>query len=265
MPSGGHEAVPRKYRSPMNRRYFFMSAAAAAASRIVRAQKSPNDTVRVAVVGCGGRGASHVGAWTSQTNVELAGLVDIDDSHTERYNGNLVRQGKKQVPTVRDVRKFLDDKSIDAISIASPNHWHTLQTIWACQAGKDVYVEKPCSHNIFESQQIVAAARKYNRMVQQGSQNRSNPALREAVERMRSGEIGELYMARGLCYKWRDTIGKTPVEPVPPGVDYDLWLGPAPNRPFTKNRFHYNWHWFWDTGNGDIGNQGIHEIDKARW
>ena len=164
------------------------------------------------------------------------------------------------------MRKLLEDKNIDAISIASPNHWHTLQTIWACQAGKDVYVEKPCSHNVFESQQIVAAARKYNRIVQQGSQSRSSPALQEAVQKMRDGEFGEVYMARGLCYKWRDTIGKTPVSSrCRPGVDYDLWTGPAPKREFTKNRFHYNWHWFWDTGNGDLGNQGIHEVDIARW
>src|ERR1700752_2280635 len=168
----------------MNRRYFFMSAAAAAAWRVVRAQKSPNDTVRVAVVGCGGRGASHMGAWTSQQNVELAALVDVDDSHTERYNGTLVRQNKKTVSAMRDVRKVLDDKNIDAISIASPNHWHSLQTIWACQAGKDVYVEKPASHNVFESKQIVAAARKYNRMVQQGSQIRSSVAVQEAVQTM---------------------------------------------------------------------------------
>jgi predicted dehydrogenase len=242
-----------------------MSAAAAAATRVVRAQNSPNETVRVAVVGCGGRGASHMGAWTSRPNVELAGLVDIDDAQTERYNGNLVKQGKKPVTTVRDVRKFLDDKSIDAISIASPNHWHALQTIWACQAGKDVYVEKPASHNVFESKQIVAAARKYNRIVQMGSQSRSSTALQEGIQKMKAGEFGEIYMSRGLCFKARNTIGKTPVSAVPPGVDYDLWTGPAPMRPFTKNRFHYNWHWFWDTGNGDLGNQGIHEVDISRW
>jgi len=249
----------------MNRRYFLMSSAAATASQSVRALASPNDTVRVAVVGCGGRGSSHVGAWTSMPNVELAALVDVDDSHSERYIGSLQKRGKSPVPTFRDIRKVLDDKNIDAVSIASPNHWHTLQTIWACQAGKDVYVEKPCSHNVFESRQIVAAARKYNRMVQQGSQSRSSPALQEAVQKMRSGELGDVYMARGLCFKARNTIGKTPVEPVPPGVDYDMWTGPAPLRPFTKNRFHYNWHWFWDTGNGDFGNQGIHEVDIARW
>jgi len=249
----------------MNRRHFIMSSVAATAAQSVRLVASPNDTVRVAVIGCGGRGASHVGAWTGQPNVELAALVDIDDSHTERYNGNLVKRDKKPVPTFRDIRKILDDKNIDAVSIATPNHWHTLQTIWACQAGKDVYVEKPCSHNVFESRQIVAAARKYGRMVQMGSQSRSSPALQEAVQKMREGEFGEIYMARGLCFKSRNTIGKTPVEPVPLGVDYDMWTGPSPMHPFTKNRFHYNWHWFWDTGNGDLGNQGIHEVDIARW
>ncbi len=250
----------------MNRRYFLMgSAAAATAGKMVRAAQSPNDTVRVAVVGCGGRGNSHMGAWTNMPNVELAALVDVDDSHSERFIGALQRREKKPVPTFRDIRKVLEDKNIDAVSIATPNHWHTLQTIWACQAGKDVYVEKPCSHNVFESKQIVAAARKYNRMVQMGSQSRSSPALQEAVQKLKAGEFGEIYMTRALCFKARNTIGKTPVEAVPPGVDYDMWCGPAPVRPFTKNRFHYNWHWFWDTGNGDIGNQGIHEVDIARW
>ncbi len=249
----------------MNRRYFLMSSAAATAGQAARTVASPNDTVRVAVVGCGGRGGSHMSAWTNQPNVELAALVDVDDSHTERFVGALQKKEKKPVPTFRDIRKALDDKNIDAISIASPNHWHALQTIWACQAGKDVYVEKPASHNVFESRQIVAAARKYDRIVQMGSQSRSSPALQEAVQKMKDGEFGEIYMARALCFKARNTIGKTPVEPVPLGVDYDMWTGPAPLRPFTKNRFHYNWHWFWDTGNGDLGNQGIHEVDIARW
>jgi predicted dehydrogenase len=248
----------------MNRRYFIFSSTALAA-QTAKPSKSPNDTVRVAVVGCGGRGNSHMSAWTSQPNVELAGLVDVDDTHSERFVGALQKKGKTAPPVFRDIRKVLEDKNIDAVSIASPNHWHTLQTIWACQAGKDVYVEKPCSHNVFESRQIVAAARKYDRMVQMGSQSRSSPALQEAVQKMKSGEIGEVYMARALCFKARNTIGKTPVEAVPPGVDYDMWTGPAPLRPFTKNRFHYNWHWFWDTGNGDLGNQGIHEVDIARW
>jgi predicted dehydrogenase len=249
----------------MNRRHFIMSTAVMTAGAAVRGLASPNDTVRVGVVGCGGRGSSHVSAWSSMPNVEVAALCDVDESHIADKLKGLAAKSAKKPATYVDVRKMLEDKNIDAISIASPNHWHTLQTIWACQAGKDVYVEKPCSHNVFESQQIVAAARKYDRIVQQGSQSRSSPALQEAVQRMKDGEFGEIYMARGLCYKWRDTIGKTPVSPVPAGVDYDLWTGPAPLREFTKNRFHYNWHWFWDTGNGDLGNQGIHEVDIARW
>ncbi len=249
----------------MNRRHFIMSTAVVTAGAAVRGLASPNDTVRVGVVGCGGRGSSHVSAWSSMPNVELAALCDVDESHIADKLKGLETRGAKKPATYVDVRKMLEDKNIDAISIASPNHWHTLQTIWAVQAGKDVYVEKPCSHNVFESQQIVAAARKYDRIVQQGSQSRSSPALQEAVQRMKDGEFGEIYMARGLCYKWRDTIGNTPVSAVPAGVDYDLWTGPAPKRDFTKNRFHYNWHWFWDTGNGDLGNQGIHEVDIARW
>jgi len=249
----------------MTRRYFMMSSTAATASQAVRDVASPNDTVRVAVIGCGGRGNSHMGAWTTLPNVALGALVDVDDSHSERFIGSLQKRGKSPVKAFRDIRKVLDDKDIDAVSIASPNHWHALQTIWACQAGKDVYVEKPATHNVFESRQIVAAARKYNRIVQMGSQSRSSEALQEAVQKMKDGEFGEIYHARALCFKARNTIGKTPVEAVPPGVDYDMWCGPAPMRPFTKNRFHYNWHWFWDTGNGDLGNQGIHEVDIAHW
>ena len=249
----------------MNRRHFIMSTAVMTAGATARGLASPNDTVRMGVVGCGGRGGSHVGAWPSLPNVEIVALCDVDESHLAAKLKSMAGKGWKTPATYVDMRKMLEDKSIDAISIASPNHWHTLQTIWAVQAGKDVYVEKPCSHNVFESQQIVAAARKYDRIVQQGSQSRSSPALQEAVQRMKAGEFGEIYMARGLCYKWRDTILKTPVSAVPPGVDYDLWTGPAPKREFSKNRFHYNWHWFWDTGNGDLGNQGIHEVDIARW
>ncbi|MEO8521710.1 MAG: Gfo/Idh/MocA family oxidoreductase, partial [Acidobacteriota bacterium] len=242
-----------------------MSTAVLTAGAAVRGLASPNDTVRMAVAGCGGRGSSHVSAWSSMPNVEIVALCDVDESHIAEKLKGLEAKGKTKPATYVDFRKMLEDKNIDAVSLATPNHWHTLQTIWACQAGKDVYVEKPCSHNVFESRQIVAAARKYDRIVQQGSQSRSSPALREAVQKMATGELGEVYMARGLCYKWRDTIGHTPVSPVPAGVDYDLWTGPAPLREFTRNRFHYNWHWMWDTGNGDLGNQGIHEVDIARW
>jgi predicted dehydrogenase len=249
----------------MDRRDFLMSTAVLTAGAAVRGFASPNDTVRIAVVGCGGRGQSHVTAWSGMPNVEIVALCDVDEAHIAEKLKWLDSKGMKKPATYVDYRKLLEDKTIDAVSLATPNHWHTLQTIWACQAGKDVYVEKPCSHNIFESQQIIAAARKYDRIVQQGSQSRSSPALREAVQRMATGELGEVYMARGLCYKWRDTIGHTPTSAVPAGVDYDLWTGPAPKREFSKNRFHYNWHWMWDTGNGDLGNQGIHEVDIARW
>ncbi len=248
----------------MDRRYFLMgSAAAIGAGRGLLA--SANDTVRVCVIGSGGRGASHISGFGGLPNVEVAAVCDVDESHLQKGVAQAEKAGWKKPQAFGDFRKMLEDKSIDAVSIATPNHWHTLMTILACQAGKDVYVEKPCSHNIFETQQIVAAARKYDRMVQMGTQTRSSAAVREAMTKMREGEFGEIYMARGLCFKWRDTIGRTPQSPVPAGVNYDLWTGPAPLRPFTKNRFHYNWHWFWDTGNGDIGNQGIHEMDIARW
>jgi predicted dehydrogenase len=151
------------------------------------------------------------------------------------------------------------------VSIATPNHWHTLATIWACQAGKDVYCEKPASYNMFEGRQMVAAARKYNRMVQIGMQSRSLVHKQRAMALLRDGAIGQVYMARGICYKRRRSIGRTPPEPAPAGLNWDLFLGPAPMREYTRNRYAYNWHWFWDTGNGDIGNQGIHEMDIARW
>ena len=169
----------------MNRRDFLVSTAVMTAGATVRGLASPNDTVRMGVVGCGGRGQSHVTAWSSMPNVEIVALCDVDQSHIDAKLKYLEGKNARKPATYVDIRKLLEDKNIDAISIASPNHWHTLQTIWAVQAGKDVYVEKPCTHNIFESQQIVAAARKYNRIVQQGSQSRSSPALQEAVQRMR--------------------------------------------------------------------------------
>jgi predicted dehydrogenase len=159
----------------------------------------------------------------------------------------------------------MDDKDIDVISIATPNHWHALAAVWACQAGKDVYVEKPVSHNVSEGRKIVDAARKYNRIVQAGTQSRSSSGVRDAMEFLRSGKLGPIHLSRGLCFKPRGSIGRKPDGPVPPGVDYNIWLGPAPERPFNPNRFHYEWHWNWDYGNGDIGNQGIHQMDLARW
>ena len=248
----------------MDRRNFLISSAAAlGASASVFGAAS--DTVRVAVVGIGGRARDHIAELNRQPNLEIAAICDPDDSHLDRGQKQIAAAGRKAPQNYRDVRKLLEDKSIDAITIAAPNQWHTLMSVWACQAGKDVYVEKPCSYNMFEARQIVAAARKYDRMVQQGSQIRSSVAVQEAIQKMNEGLIGDIYLARGLCFKWRNTIGHTPEEPVPAGVDYDLWTGPSPVHPFTKNRFHYNWHWFWDSGNGEIGNQAIHELDIARW
>jgi predicted dehydrogenase len=242
-----------------------MNSAAAGAALRASALASPNDTIRVACVGIRGRGGAHIKAYNTLPNVEIAALCDIDESVLDKRVKEVESAGKKKPAAFTDIRKLLEDKSIDAISIATPNFHHTLQTIWSCQAGKDVYVEKPCSYNMFEARQVAAVAKKYGRVVQHGTQSRSSGSIRRAVEMMREGAIGDLYMARGLCYKWRDTIGHAPPEPVPAGVHYDLWLGPAPKHEFTKNRFHYNWHWFWDYGNGDIGNQGIHEMDLARW
>ncbi len=215
-------------------------------------------------MGVHGRGRSHLGAFSRMANVEVAAICDVDESVLNAQVSALEKAKGKRPAAFTDLRKLLEDKSIDVISIATPNHHHTLQTIWACQAGKDVYVEKPCSHNMFEARQIVAAAQKYQRMVQHGTQQRSGIG-RVVVQQLRDGLIGDIYMARGMCYKRRDTIGRKTAEPVPPGVHYDLWLGPAPERPYTANRLHYNWHWFWDYGNGDLGNQGIHQVDTARW
>jgi predicted dehydrogenase len=220
-----------------------------------------NDRVRVAVCGLNGRGKDHINGFSRVPNVEIAALCDVDESLLRKRGAEL--GGKPQ--TFVDVRKLLEDRSIDAISIATPNHWHALMAIWACQAGKDVYVEKPCSHNLWEGSQLVRAAEKYNRIVQHGTQTRSSHTVQEAIKNLREGVIGEVYLARGLCFKWRDTIGHAPEEPEPAGVHYDLWTGPAPLRPFTRNRFHYKWHWNWETGNGDLGNQGIHQVDVARW
>lgn len=224
------------------------------------------DAIRLACIGLRGRGRDHIDGFSKLPGVEIAAVCDVDERVLDAGARRVAHRGGRSPHKYQDVRKLLEDQSIDAVTIATPNHWHTLIAIWACQAGKDVFVEKPCSHNAFEGRQIVEAARRYNRIVQHGTQCRSSKALRKAVEQLRDGSlIGDVYLARGLCFKHRAGIGHRPEEPVPAGVDYDLWLGPAPQRPFTRNRFHYNWHWHWDYGNGDIGNQGIHQLDVARW
>src|SRR6516162_9864267 len=201
----------------MHRRYFLMGSLTASTALRPRALASPNDTVRIACVGVRGRGRSHLRAYSLMPNVEIAAICDIDESVLNARLGEIEKAKGKRPAGHTDLRKLLEDKSIDAISIATPNHHHTLQTIWACQAGKDVYVEKPCSHDMFEARQIVAAAQKYNRIVQHGTNSRSGVA-RDAIQQIREGEIGNVYMARGLCFKWRDTIGRKPAEAVPNGV-----------------------------------------------
>ncbi len=242
-----------------------MSSAASATVIGSHLLASANNTVRVACVGVHGQGQSHIRAYSKMPNVEIAAICDVDESVLEQRRQDAEKLTGRRPAGFTDLRKLLEDKSIDAISIATPNHSHALQAIWGCQAGKDVYVEKPCAYNIYEARQLLAAAHKYQRMVQHGTNGRSSPVMQEAAQRLRDGVIGDVYLSRGLVFKWRDTIGHTPTEAVPPGVHYDLWLGPAPKREFTRNRFHYNFHWFWDYGNGDLGNQGVHQIDAARW
>jgi predicted dehydrogenase len=256
--------------SDVTRRDFLKTAATTASASafsgitfITRPERvfGANDRVRVAVCGLKSRGKDHLDAFSRVPNVEIAALCDVDDTVLNKRRGEVGGSPR----TFKDVRRLLEDQSIDALSIATPNHWHALMAIWACQAGKDVYVEKPCSHNLWEGRQVVRAAGKYGRIVQHGTQSRSARALNEAIHHLHEGTFGEIYLARALCFKWRDTIGRALPESIPTGVDYDLWTGPAPLKAFTRNRFHYNWHWIWDTGNGDLGNQAIHQVDAARW
>jgi predicted dehydrogenase len=224
-----------------------------------------NDRIRVAVLGVNGRGRRHIENFMNLENVEVVTLCDPDQKVLDKRAAEFEEKYGKKIGLEQDLRKVYDDKTIDVVGIASTNHWHALSTIWACQAGKDVYVEKPASHNVWEGRKMIEAATKYNRIVQNGVQLRSSKALQEAVQLLRDGIIGRVYMARGLVFRWRADIGDKGTEPVPEGLNYDIWLGPAQERPFSRNLVHYNWHWHWDFGNGDVGNQGIHETDMCMW
>ncbi len=237
------------------------AALAASASKLHGA----DDKVNVAVIGLGGRGRDHIREYLKLPDARIVALCDVDQGSLERAQAQVKNATGTQPIGYSDMRKVFDDKNVQAVSMPLPNHWHALATIWAVQAGKDVYVEKPACHNPFEGIQMVAAARKYGRMVQVGSQGRSRPHKIQAIGLLKEGAIGQVYLAKGICFKRRPSIGHKPDSPVPPGVDWDKFLGPAPMRPFNELRFKYNWHWFWDTGNGDIGNQGVHEMDIARW
>jgi len=224
-----------------------------------------SERINMAIIGIRGRGNGLARGFAGIPNVHVKTLCDID----ERLFPKRVKEIEKiqgLVPSTEyDLRRVLDDKDIDAIATATPNHWHALLTIWALQAGKHIYVEKPCSHNISEGRRMIEATRKYNRIVCVGFQSRSNTNVINAMKFLREGKLGDIYMTKGLCYKSRKSFGRVPDGPVPKGVHYDLWLGPAQYQPFNEKRFHYNWHWHWNTGNGDIGNQGVHEMDIARW
>lgn len=224
-----------------------------------------NDVVRVGVAGINGRGGSHIDGFATQKNVQVSYLIDPDSSLFQSRTDTVEKKGGNRPTCVQDIRKALEDKTLDAISIATPNHWHSLLTIWACQAGKDVYVEKPISHNVFEGRKCVDAAKKYGRVVQHGTQRRSSNGEARLMNAIHSGKYGKLTVSKGYCCKSRWSIGNKGVESAPSALDFNLWLGPAPEQPFHRNLVHYNWHWFWDTGNGDIGNQGVHEMDVARW
>jgi len=234
----------------------------------------PNDTIRLAVVGLGdttaiggvgGRGHQLIPRLREIPGVRIVALCDVDQTFLSRETQPFKDRGEA-IATYTDLRRVLDDQSIDAVVIALPNHWHALATVWACQAGKDVYVEKPFSYNLWEGRQMVAAARKHGRMVQVGTQNRSSTFLRHTFDDLRSGQLGPIRYAHALVYRARDGIGtvKAPT-PVPSTVDYDLWCGPAPKTPLRRRQLHYEWHWFWATGNGEMGNNGPHVIDLCRW
>jgi len=214
------------------------------------------------MIGLGGRGQGLLRQFASLSRCRVVALCDVDP---ERLSKAAAMLGQGSPKTFSDYRKVLDDNSIQAVCIATPDHWHVPIALAAILAGKHVYIEKPCSHNIRETNLLVRCAREYKKCVQHGTQRRSAAADMAGVQAIREGMIGDVYLAKAINHQVREKIGKATEEAPPPGVDYDLWLGPAPKRPFTKNRWHYNWHWFWDYGGGDLVNDGIHQLDVALW
>ena len=256
--------------SKITRRTFLRNTALTTAAFSLSARswsqvEGSNSDVHFAVIGFNGRGGDHIKEIAKVKGARVTALCDADENVLNGGVAQFQEDGKK-VEAFRDMRRLLESKEIDAVSIATPNHWHSLAAIWAIQAGKDVYVEKPVCHNVWEGRQLVKFARAHNKIVQTGTQCRSSSGIREAVEWVREGNLGKILMARGLCYKRRASIGKVDgPQPIPPSIDYDLWCGPAPKEPLMRKRLHYDWHWVWPTGNGDLGNQGIHQMDIARW
>jgi predicted dehydrogenase len=263
--------------TPVNRRAFLKgsvaSVAGLSARSYARAADAANEKVALAVIGIGstvpgsvgGRGRQLIPPFAGFKDVDIAYLCDVDDSFFPFGQKLLAARQRPEARIEKDLRRVLEDKNVDAVVVAMPDHWHALATIWACQAGKHVYVEKPASHNLSEGRRMVEAARKYYRVVQVGTQSRSSASLARAAELIRSGKLGKTPAARAWIGGSRPNIGKAPDAAVPAGVDYNLWLGPAPERAFSSNRFHYRWHWLWDYGTGELGNNGIHALDRLRW
>jgi predicted dehydrogenase len=256
---------------PQQHRRQFLKTLAAAATVTLAGTKSTgrvlgsNETIRIGVAGINGRGHEHIRQFAGMQGVQVTYLIDPDSRIHNSRAQQVHDRGGNTPRTVQDIRTALEDRNLDAVSVATPNHWHTLITVWAAQHGKHVYVEKPCSHNVKEGRIATEMARRHNVIVQHGTQSRSDPAWINTIAQVRSGRYGRLLIARALCYKPRPSIGTRPNGDVPTGVDFNLWLGPASQQPYHANLVHYNWHWFWDFGNGDIGNQGVHQMDIARW
>ncbi len=226
--------------------------------------ESPNELLQVAVVGCNGRGQSHMSGLNNRHGCKVTRICDCDETVGAKAVDKIKTSGV-DCTFVKDMRDLLDDKAVDIVAIATPNHWHALGAIWAMQAEKDVYVEKPVSHNVSEGRRMVQVARKYKKICQTGTQNRTHRAHNDAMAFLRDGGIGTCNLARAICYKRRNSIGPPGNYDPPAGLDYDLWQGPATERPITRKRFHYDWHWQYHWGNGDMGNQAPHQIDLCRW
>jgi predicted dehydrogenase len=262
----------------LNRRRFITNSLAASAGMVAGApayikgyaRNKPNDTINIAIAGIRSRGGyyyggtGHAANFTKINNSRVSVICDVDENLFSQAIADIEKLGGEKPKTVVDYRELLDDTDIDAIAISTPDYWHALQSIWACQAGKDVYLEKPISYTVEEGRKMVEAARKYNRIVQVGTQYRSSQVVQQAIKAVHEGIVGEVYMGRGVVFGHRPNIGRVADSPVPDGVNWDLYRGPAPMT-FNKNHFHYNWHWYWDTSTSEFGNNGVHVMDELRW